>query len=1021
MRRGSSIPPTAPSSAPNNGSSSSSSSSSVGSSSGTHSPLKKTMSHEQIIPENGLASSGSTSNLLSSSTGSTLSLAGSQKAAAKRQTTQHIKTLLESERKEFEALAKEYENLYDPPEALERKLVETQKKIESLEQQLANRAQLYDQRGCSEARQLRYLAQEGTDYKFTEPDSEDNIIFEDEDEETVQAIPTIRAATLTKLVERLTFDEYSDPNFLLQFLLTSKSFCTPDALFSLLIERFSMPIPSSFPEETIEKFKTTILNPIRLRVLNVFKNWLDKHFTDFERRPVLLEALKDFLTNTVSKASGMEKQLEVIQRLIAKKESLEREENKQLYITENPPEPLLPPDGLVYNDILQYDPLEIARQLTLLEYDLYRSISPTDLSQLACGDVMEDSFTALSNRFNEVSNWIVTVIVTTRSPQLRTEIMVKFIQIAVACNKLNNFNAVFEVVSALLSTPVHRLKKTWAAIPDDMRTTFDELAKGVARRDNFKQYRANLLSVNPPCIPYLGVYLTDLTFIRDANPNTYPDTDLINFSKRRRISEVLMSLQQYQQARYQFHPVEEIKNMLINLPSLSVDDAYRESLKIEPRENALKNQDKKIGFIVNYTARLGKAEKLWEKLLPRVEEFFSGRYSVVTTKHPGHGEDLAKELMKSGHSIIVAVGGDGTANEVANGYLKNNGLINEAVVGIIPLGLNDSFAKMIGLPSDPADALRIIHEGYTLQCDAGVAIVTNDMGKPTNSFFLNNATIGLLTELIKLEQKNTKNKTPKDAWKHYLSQSISYTIDHEHWLSTNNMCIMGIGNGRTVGNCMELFPEADTNDGLLDITIVDADEEQDATKILQNLRKGKLLLSDYCRMGHSKDIEVRNVYPGDKISVSVDGEDAGYLPVTVRIVEGGIALIVPSNHGFSKAYSTLKKSDVAAALHSPSARRNSSLPPVPEALTGKKGSGFFFKDFKVSDLNRFTSPPTPTKRSPSASMLDSLFKRSRGKSDASSYSAPPTVDEGSSSNTSLSASSSTSSNASAKEEPASFA
>lgn len=87
-----------------------------------------------------------------------------------------------------------------------------------------------------------------------------------------------------------------------------------------------------------------------------------------------------------------------------------------------------------------------------------------------------------------------------------------------------------------------------------------------------------------PCVPYLGVYLSDLTFIEDGNPDILKDTKLVNFEKRAMISKVITEIQAFQNIDYCLRPVPEIQNFLAKMEILSEKDAYDRSLQCEPRE-----------------------------------------------------------------------------------------------------------------------------------------------------------------------------------------------------------------------------------------------------------------------------------------------------------------------------------------------------------------------------------------------------------------------------------------------------
>jgi son of sevenless len=108
----------------------------------------------------------------------------------------------------------------------------------------------------------------------------------------------------------------------------------------------------------------------------------------------------------------------------------------------------------------------------------------------------------------------------------------------------------------------------------------------MSREQNYKNARAYLHRVDPPCIPYLGVYLTDLTFIEDGNPDIIPDTGYINFVKRQKVSQVISEIQQYQNTPYCLRPVKEIADYLLAVVALDENECYKVSLEREERTPA---------------------------------------------------------------------------------------------------------------------------------------------------------------------------------------------------------------------------------------------------------------------------------------------------------------------------------------------------------------------------------------------------------------------------------------------------
>jgi son of sevenless len=124
-------------------------------------------------------------------------------------------------------------------------------------------------------------------------------------------------------------------------------------------------------------------------------------------------------------------------------------------------------------------------------------------------------------------------------------------------------------------------------LPPKYLESFQALQALCSSEQNYKQFRAHIRSVELPCIPYLGMYLTDLTFIEDGNPNTHGN--LINFFKRQLVSEVISNIQQYQQTPYNLEPVKFLQFWLMNIKTLDKERCYEMSLQILPRGNKVEN------------------------------------------------------------------------------------------------------------------------------------------------------------------------------------------------------------------------------------------------------------------------------------------------------------------------------------------------------------------------------------------------------------------------------------------------
>lgn len=142
------------------------------------------------------------------------------------------------------------------------------------------------------------------------------------------------------------------------------------------------------------------------------------------------------------------------------------------------------------------------------------------------------------------------------------------------------------IISALGTAPILRLSRTWQQLNPKTNAMLESMRTLISSTKNFALYREALREATPPCIPFLGVYLTDLIFIEDGIPSLVKNTELINFAKRTKTAEVIRDIQQYQNVPYDLNPVNELQSWITdNMRNAGdVQEMYNQSLKIEPRE-----------------------------------------------------------------------------------------------------------------------------------------------------------------------------------------------------------------------------------------------------------------------------------------------------------------------------------------------------------------------------------------------------------------------------------------------------
>lgn len=154
------------------------------------------------------------------------------------------------------------------------------------------------------------------------------------------------------------------------------------------------------------------------------------------------------------------------------------------------------------------------------------------------------------------------------------------------CRALNNFSTLTAILAALQTSAIHRLRRTWEHVQPRTMQVLEGMNQLMGASMNFAVYREMLHHVNPPCVPFLGVYLKDLTFVADGNDDYIKGTELINYGKRVKAAAIIQEIQQYQAVPYPLQPVPELQDYIIqNMNNArDVSEMYTVSLNLEPKE-----------------------------------------------------------------------------------------------------------------------------------------------------------------------------------------------------------------------------------------------------------------------------------------------------------------------------------------------------------------------------------------------------------------------------------------------------
>ena len=243
---------------------------------------------------------------------------------------------------------------------------------------------------------------------------------------------------------------------------------------------------------------------------------------------------------------------------------------------------------------------ELAEQLAVHENALLRTVRPSELQSLAFAKANKHerspNVQMLIQHFNRISRWVCTQVVKQPTVKERARCVRLYIELARASHELGNLNGVMEIVAALNSAALYRLKRTWDGLPKASRRDFDELCNLVKPERSHASLRSEMKRAarrGGGAVPYLGLYLTDLTFIEDGNPNFLEADDgtgesLVNLGKCAMLGKVLGEVLTFQTA-YQYESIETNESLALYFTSLDPpedDEIYTLSLTCEPREEA---------------------------------------------------------------------------------------------------------------------------------------------------------------------------------------------------------------------------------------------------------------------------------------------------------------------------------------------------------------------------------------------------------------------------------------------------
>ena len=371
--------------------------------------------------------------------------------------------------------------------------------------------------------------------------------------------------------------------------------------------------------------------------------------------------------------------------------------------------------------------------------------------------------------------------------------------------------------------------------------------------------------------------------------------------------------------------------------TIRTDSLNTTSIGLKKKRIAKKNNT--TALVVNPTSSGGSTGEDWDTQFTKIKESFGENPKIVFTKKSGDGTSLTRDLLKKGFKKIVAIGGDGTINEVANGFftqlekqrrtignkntydLANNESQNkgqfpkspvlkpinaEVIMGLLPSGTRNVLAKSLDFPEDIVQCCSNLVVGKSKKIDVISATVSPATGaegsdkssKPITRIFLNAAELGVAAEIID-RSKKVRNKVKNRLMStitslavtvpYYESNLCEFSIDdgRENILTKMTMCI--IANGRYLGGGLMAAPKASVTDGLFDIVIL---KDSGGLKMLDyfvDIKDGDYANNPDILYRQARKVSIKS--KESDVTVAIDGEPIGILPATFE-VQSPLAIIM---------------------------------------------------------------------------------------------------------------------------------
>lgn len=274
-------------------------------------------------------------------------------------------------------------------------------------------------------------------------------------------------------------------------------------------------------------------------------------------------------------------------------------------------------------------------------------------------------------------------------------------------------------------------------------------------------------------------------------------------------------------------------------------------------------------------------------------------YEVARTTRPNEATEIAQRAVRESRPVVVAVGGDGTLNEVVNGFFRNGAPIPTTTkLAMVPLGTGGDFRRTLRIPADPKQAIEVLRSGLVRRVDAGCVTYTTQDGATGLRHFINIADAGMGGEVVRVVGNGTKSFGSAAymigglrALLRYKNKPMTVIIDNATYELPKAQQVV-VANCQFFGGGMQMAPSASPTDGVFDVVLIKNAGKIETMRGMNDIRSGKHLdqANPNYELLYGKRISVTSP---ERVSLDIDGEAIGFLPALFEIQPGAIEFITP--------------------------------------------------------------------------------------------------------------------------------